>query len=125
MDSDEEADMDNELWEEMEMYRRVYYVTAQMFHPAWISVCKLMECGHMFRLRYGTGSNFAFCVVHVIWEQKQRIRCCIHKQAIVSWYDVYLTGCIAGGCKMYKYCTAVCSAGPTAPRPLLLSPLTK
>ena len=62
MDLDEEADMEDEFREDMEMYRRVCDITAQMFHPAWVSVCKLMECGHMFWLRYGTARDIMFAL---------------------------------------------------------------
>ena len=40
------------LAQEAEQYRQDLDITAQMFHPAWASVCRLLEDGHMSRLRY-------------------------------------------------------------------------
>ena len=52
MDSDEEAMIEAEADEEVEIYSHVSAITAQMFHPAWTSVCRLLEGDGMFRLRY-------------------------------------------------------------------------
>ena len=52
MDSDEEIDLESEAEEEAEEYRVVSDVTAQMFQPTWMSVCRFLENSHMFRLRY-------------------------------------------------------------------------
>lgn len=52
MDSDEEAMIEAEAEDEVETYRHVSAITAQMFHPAWTSVCRLLEGSCMFRLRY-------------------------------------------------------------------------
>ncbi len=56
MDSDEEAmieaEAEAEAEEEIETYRHMSAITAQMFHPAWTSVCRLLEGSCMFRLRY-------------------------------------------------------------------------
>ncbi|DBA91885.1 TPA: hypothetical protein ACH3X2_003791 [Trebouxia sp. C0005] len=51
MDSDEEAMIEAEAEDEVETYRHVSAITAQMFHPAWTSVCRLLEGSCMFRLR--------------------------------------------------------------------------
>ena len=40
-----------QLAQEAEQYRQHLDIIAQMFHPAWASVCRLLEDGHMFRLR--------------------------------------------------------------------------
>lgn len=61
-DSDEEAEMEAEAEEEADHHREVCNVTAQMFHPAWTSVCKFMENSHMFRLRYSTGRNMVLAL---------------------------------------------------------------
>lgn len=53
-DSDEEDEMEAEAEEEADEYRDVCDVTAQMFQLAWMSVCRLLENVHLFRLRCST-----------------------------------------------------------------------
>ena len=54
MDSEEEEmlEEEEEAEDEVEAYRHVSAITAQMFHPAWTSVCRLLENSCMFGLRY-------------------------------------------------------------------------
>ncbi len=52
MDSEEEEMLEEEAEDELEAYRHVSAITAQMFYPAWTSVCRLLEGSCMFRLRY-------------------------------------------------------------------------
>jgi len=52
MHSDEEEMLEAEAEEEVEAYRHVCAITAQMFQPAWTSVCRLLEGSCMFGLRY-------------------------------------------------------------------------
>lgn len=48
----EEEDMDFGDHETVaDEYGRVSSMTAKLFHPAWMAVCKLMENGELFRLR--------------------------------------------------------------------------
>lgn len=47
----EEEDLDEDLNEKVAEYDRVSSMTAKLFHPAWMAVCKLMEHGDLFRLR--------------------------------------------------------------------------
>ena len=47
-----EPEIDARIAQEMQEYRQMSVITAQMFHSAWASVCKLLEDGHMSRLRY-------------------------------------------------------------------------
>ena len=58
---DEDRDSDSDDWSEAGMggglasediaeYRRVSAVTAQMFHPAWSSMCELLENAQMPKL---------------------------------------------------------------------------
>ncbi len=52
MDSEEEEMLEAEAEEEADTYRQMSAITAQMFHPVWTSVCRLLEGSCMFRLRY-------------------------------------------------------------------------
>ena len=55
MEFDELAKM--HLAREAEQYRQDLDITAQMFHAAWASVCRLLEDGHMSKLRYKMAQN--------------------------------------------------------------------
>ena len=52
-----EPEIDANVAKEMEEYRQMSAITAQMFHPAWASVCRLLEDGHMSMLRYNMARN--------------------------------------------------------------------
>ena len=52
MDSEEEEMLEEEADDEFKAYRHVSAITAQMFHPAWTAVCRLLEDSCMFGLRY-------------------------------------------------------------------------
>lgn len=44
----------DEQWRRQLDYHDVSEITAQMFLPAWSSICKLMENSQIFKLRYGS-----------------------------------------------------------------------
>ena len=52
--SDTEGDDSDQIYfaQQAQYYTKNFDITAQMFHPAWASVCRLLEDGNMSRLRY-------------------------------------------------------------------------
>ena len=56
-DDDVETEIDADAAEVVDMYRQMSAITAKMFHPAWASVCRLLEDGRMTRLRYNMAGN--------------------------------------------------------------------
>ena len=54
--AEEEDDFEPEIGagvaQQIEEYRQLSAITAQLFHAAWALVCRLLEDGHMSKLRY-------------------------------------------------------------------------
>lgn len=51
-DDDLKPEVDADATQVVEEYRHKTAITAKMFHPAWASVCRLLQEGRMSRLRY-------------------------------------------------------------------------
>lgn len=58
-DSDEHLAPYYALEADTEDYKLTSGITARMFHPAWLSLCRFVEGSNMFRLRCDTARGYA------------------------------------------------------------------